>query len=135
MTDNEPMTNERLAEIRAQVETARAVRTFWSGMYAWDVSRLLDEIERLQAENTEHREHISSLISQLSDCESKRDADLEQRIALERQIAKMRPIVAEVAEPFIDASNGRQYTHVYRRLSVVVIEQAQAFVKEASDGE
>ena len=62
------------------------------------VDRLRAEVERLRAANTEHREHITSLISQLSDCESKRDADLEQRSALEHQITEMRPIVAAVAD-------------------------------------
>ena len=45
----EAVSESRLAEMREKVETGRRLGTVWSGFYAWDVSRLLDEGEHLRA--------------------------------------------------------------------------------------
>ncbi|HEU5349930.1 MAG TPA: hypothetical protein VFU63_15085 [Ktedonobacterales bacterium] len=121
MATNEPMTNERQAFAVAGFRSVFDQRFLFADEQRRIVElaeRLLAENQRLSAreqaladENAAHREHIASLISQLSDCEAKRDADLEQRLALATEIAAMRPMVEAMAAGAEYASNLRDMFH------------------------
>lgn len=97
MATNEPMTDEWLDEIDEMLHDGDDLPHDLAACLADEVDRLRAREQALAAEIAAHREHIASLISQLSDCEAKRDADLEQRLALAAEIAAMRPVVEAVA--------------------------------------
>ena len=136
-TNEQPMTNEALAEIDA----------YWNliyhGYYMPDIPEPPDTLHdaichilELRAEVDRLRAREQALVAEnaaaIDELEWQRDmnqqlgAENEQKQA---QIDAMRPIVEEMAQAFLSFGPGRPGdTYIYRPVSVAIIEQARAFV-------